>query len=145
MQDALAKDIREAEAPDTTTLDHLSAVWGALPMDLKRHILSFVRHPVAAIVPKNHRWVDYHGRRRYVAVHPVLEQFEDIFRLSKRLFDHGLKWELYTKCQRWDLLIDLYELDLTRTRRIPSKHNHAKCENGTMRSKGHADHHTPFE
>ena len=32
------------------TLDHLSDYWGHLPADVKSHILTFVRHPVAALV-----------------------------------------------------------------------------------------------
>ena len=32
------------------TLDHLSDDWGHLPADVKSHILTFVRHPVAALV-----------------------------------------------------------------------------------------------
>ena len=35
------------------TLDHLSDGWGHLPADVKSHILTFVRHPVAALVSRD--------------------------------------------------------------------------------------------
>ena len=59
------------------TLDHLSDYWGNLPADVKSHILTFVRHPVAALVPRNNRWVYYQGRRLYVERHPILKDFAE--------------------------------------------------------------------
>ena len=41
------------------TLDHLSDDWGHLPADVKSHILTFVRHPVASLAPRNSRWVHF--------------------------------------------------------------------------------------
>ena len=41
-----SEDYRVAEC----TLDHLSDDWGHLPADVKSHILTFVRHPVASMV-----------------------------------------------------------------------------------------------
>ena len=94
-----------------TTLDRLSDYWGRLPTDVKGHILTFTRHPVAALVPKNHRWVLYKHRRRYVDTHPILADFAEIHKDCQDAFAKNFTWRHFILCDKWDNLVDSFDQD----------------------------------
>ena len=93
------------------TLDHLSDYWGHLPADVKSHILTFVRHPVAALVPRNNRWVYYQGRRIYVDRHPILDDFAENYQQCQHAFTMNETWRHFDLCEQWDQRMDLVEQD----------------------------------
>ena len=94
-----------------STLDQLSDYWGQLPTDLKRHILTYARHPVAALVPKGHRWVRYKSRCRYVATHPILADFAEIHKDCKDAFAKNFALWHFKLCDRWDQLVESFDQD----------------------------------
>ena len=93
------------------TLDHLSDDWGHLAADVKSHILTFVRHPAAALVPRNNRWVYYQGRRLYVERHPILEDFDENYQQCQNAFNMSETWLHFELCEQWDERMDLVEQD----------------------------------
>ena len=84
-----------------TTLDQLSDDWGQLPLDVKELVLSFVRHPCAAMIPrarkiycaKRHRicWVELE--------HPELHRLVHLYNRAldlRRAFDRERSLLVYT-------------------------------------------------